>query len=185
MFLAVAPDKRDQTDAVINWVECPEADDRTRAAADNRALLHKVKGNAAFTEGQFSDAMDLWEEALEALGVVYLAAGGAIMPDSGPQAIKQKLDVRRYPWRAAAVLCANLAQAALRLIEDSTAKQLGKRRTRRSRTFGELMAYQAFMAAVHAVELDPSYDKALDPTAHTLQIKRSSTASTQATRALA
>jgi hypothetical protein len=56
----------------------PEADDRTRAAADSRsrALLHKVKGNAAFTEGEFSDAMDLWEEALGELGVAYLEVGG-------------------------------------------------------------------------------------------------------------
>ena len=49
---------------------------RTRAAADSRALLHKVKGNAAFTEGEFSDAMDLWEEALGELGVAYLEVGG-------------------------------------------------------------------------------------------------------------
>ena len=77
-MLLGGPDKRDQEAAVIIWVECPEADDRTRAAADSRsrALLHKVKGNAAFTEGEFSDAMDLWEEALGELGVAYLEVGG-------------------------------------------------------------------------------------------------------------
>jgi hypothetical protein len=78
-MLLGGPDKRDQQAAVIIWVaRCPEADDRTRAAADSRsrALLHKVKGNAAFTEGEFSDAMDLWEEALGELGVAYLEVGG-------------------------------------------------------------------------------------------------------------
>lgn len=48
----------------------------SRAAADSRPLLHKVKGIAAFTEGEFSDAMDLWEEALGELGVAYLEVGG-------------------------------------------------------------------------------------------------------------
>jgi len=75
-MLLGGPDKRDQEAAVIIWVECPEADDRTRAAADSRPLLHKVKGIAAFTEGEFSDAMDLWEEALGELGVAYLEVGG-------------------------------------------------------------------------------------------------------------
>ena len=160
---APLPDKRERDSAVIRWVEQPEADARSRAAAVARAQLTKAKGNAAFVEGEFADALDAWEAALGQLGVHYLpsaAGGGAIMPDSGPRAKKQQLDQRCYPWRAASVLCANVSQAALKLIESSSAEQLGKRRTKTSRTIGELMAYQAFMAAVHAVELDPSYDKA-------------------------
>jgi len=68
--------------------------------------------------------------------------------------------VIRYPWRAAAIICANSVQAKLKLLETSTAEKLSATRDRGGPTRGYVLAHAAALAASMSRELDPSYEKA-------------------------
>lgn len=65
-----------------------------------------------------------------------------------------------YPWRAAAIICANSVQAKLKLLETSTAEKLSATRDRGGPTRGYVLAHAAALAASMSRELDPSYEKA-------------------------
>jgi len=65
-----------------------------------------------------------------------------------------------YPWRAAAIICANSVQAKLKLLETSTAEKLSATWDRGGPTRGYVLAHAAALAASMSRELDPSYEKA-------------------------
>ena len=157
-FAAPDLDKKDRRpdDTWVRWVECPSADEQTRAAADARAAELKEKANHAYSAGDVDEAVDIWVSALAALGVDY-----DHIPDGAND--QQTLDVERYPWRAVAVLCANVAQGQLKLVESLSVEEMKEKLNRGSGdawTYGEGMMQHALKAACYALLLDPSYDKA-------------------------